>query len=157
MLENKFSHVLAVSFLLACFLSSSLKCCCEATVSGSINSMGIEPNLLRGNVAKVWFHICLCQVWEFSHYMASFYVELSILVFRRHRDLNLWKCKKHASRPCSVKGLGLEREGSWAFWKGYASPPYATSRVLHVEQIPLVAGMLNPEEPGRKTISPMPK
>lgn len=65
--------------------------------------------------------------------------------------------KTYVSGPCSIKGLGLEREGSWAFWKGYAAPPYATSRVLHGELSPLVAGMLNPEESGRKTTSPMPK
>lgn len=65
--------------------------------------------------------------------------------------------KKKVSGPCSIKGLGLERESSWAFWKGYAAPPYATSRVLHGELSPLVAGMLNPEESGRKTVSPMPK
>jgi hypothetical protein len=45
-LGNKFSHVIAVSFLLACFLLSFVKCRGEATVSGSINSMGIETNLV---------------------------------------------------------------------------------------------------------------
>lgn len=60
-------------------------------------------------------------------------------------------------RFCSIKGLQLQGEGRWALGKDMYTQHMPLLVPLHGELSPLVAGVLNSKESGRKTILSLPK